>query len=105
MYVSVWFDLWLTPVAHYNIDFDSPRHFPLLADDLSKFPPCYIVTAEKDCFRDDGTVLDYRLRESGVRSKLDYYEGLPHYFHAFPQLGVAHEAMAKAVEGVRFVLE
>lgn len=103
--LSNWLDLWLTWIAHYNIDFSNPRHFPLLADDLSRFPPCYIVTAEKDCFRDDGTVLDYRLRESGVRSKLDYYKGLPHYFHAFPQLEVAHEAMAKAVEGARFVLE
>ncbi|KAK5219450.1 hypothetical protein LTR99_010318 [Exophiala xenobiotica] len=91
--------------SHYDVDFSSPRHFPLLADDLSKFPPCYIVTAEKDCFRDDGKLLDYRLRESGVRNKLDHYEGLPHYFHVFPQLAVAHEAMAKAVEGARFVLE
>jgi len=94
----------LTNLAHYNIDFHNPRHFPLLAEDLSKFPPCYIVTAEKDCFRDDGTVLDFRLRESGVRSKLDHYKGLPHYLHAFPALAVAHEMMDKAVEGARFVL-
>ncbi|KAJ9603293.1 hypothetical protein H2200_012071 [Cladophialophora chaetospira] len=66
--------------SHYDIDFDSPRHLVCLADDLSKFPPSYIVTAEKDCFRDDGKVLDVMLRESGVRSKLDHYEGLPHYF-------------------------
>ncbi|OAP65701.1 hypothetical protein AYL99_01673 [Fonsecaea erecta] len=91
--------------SHYDIDFDSPRHLIGLADDLSKFPPCYIVNAEKDCFRDDGAVLDYRLRESGVKSKLDYYEGLPHYFHAFPSLAVAHEMMERAVEGARFVLE
>lgn len=91
--------------AHYDIDLNSPRHLPGLATDLSKFPPCYIVTAEKDCFRDDGTVLDHRLRESGVRSKLDHYPGLPHYFHAFPSLDVAHEMMEKAVEGARFVLE
>ena len=62
------------------------------------------MCAEKDCFRDDGFVLDQRLRESSVRSKLDYYPGLPHYFHMFPQLQVAHEMMAKAVEGSRFVL-
>lgn len=91
--------------AHYDVDFDSPRHLVGLADDLSKFPPCYIVTAEKDCFRDDGKVLDIRLRECGVRSKLDYYAGLPHYFHVFPSLAVAHEMMDKAVEGARFVFE
>ena len=95
---------YLTHSAHYDVDFESPRHFPLLADDLSRFPPSYIVTAEKDCFRDDGTVLDHRLKESGVRCRLDYYQGLPHYFHAFPALDVAHEMMAKAVEGVRYIL-
>lgn len=77
----------------------------MLADDLSKFPPCYIVTAEKDCLRDDGIVLDHRLRESGVRSRIDNYTGLPHYIHAFPSLEISHEMMAKAVEGARFVLE
>lgn len=92
-------------LAHYDIDFESPRHFPLLADDLSGFPPCYIVSAEKDCFRDDGKLLDLRLKESGVPTKFDYYEGLPHYFHVFPALEVTHEAMARAVQGARFVLE
>lgn len=56
------------------------------------------MSAEKDCFRNDGVVLDMVLKEQGVKSKLDYYPGLPHYFHAFPQLGVAHEMMGKAVE-------
>jgi versiconal hemiacetal acetate esterase len=62
------------------------------------------VVAEKDCFRDDGVVLDLVLSEQGVRCKLDYYEGLPHYFHMFPQLEVAREMIAKAVQGPRFVL-
>lgn len=93
------------PTAQYDIDVNSPRHCVGMADDLSKFPPCYLVTAEKDPFRDDGTVFNHRLGESGVRRKLDYYEALPHYFHAFPGLGLAHEMMDKAVEGARFVLE
>ncbi|KAK5089615.1 hypothetical protein LTR70_007195 [Exophiala xenobiotica] len=63
-----------------------------------------MVTAEKDVFRDDGTLLDELLRQSGVVSKLDHYEGLPHYFHMFPTLPVAHEMMAASVEGVRFLL-
>jgi len=41
-----------------------------------------MVTAGKDVFRDDGTLLDELLRQSGVVSKLDHYEGLPHYFHS-----------------------
>lgn len=74
-------------IAHYDADFNSPRHFPGLAEDLSNFPPTYIVCAEKDCFRDDGKILDFRLRESGVKSKLDFYDGLPHYFHGTCCLG------------------
>lgn len=93
-----------------GFDFASPRHFPLFAADapggngLAGFPPCYFVSAEKDCVRDDGICFEMALRDQGVKTKLDYYPGLPHYFHAFPQLAVAHEMMAKAVEGVRFVL-
>jgi versiconal hemiacetal acetate esterase len=63
-----------------------------------------MVNAEKDCLRDDATVLDRQLRENGIRSKLDYYDGLPHYFHAFPSLAVSHECMDKAVDGARSLL-
>jgi versiconal hemiacetal acetate esterase len=84
--------------------FKSPRHFPLFAESLKGFPPCYLVSAEKDCVRDDAICLEMLLKKDGVPTKLDFYPGLPHYFHAFPQLAVAHEMMAKSVEGVRFVL-
>lgn len=114
-------EYWLISAARYEADFNSPKHFPGLADNLSKWPPTYIVAAEKDCFRDDGRLLDELLRQSGVPSKLEYYEGLPHYFHGkwflvnrgfvcidvnavFPALAVAHEMMANSVEGVRFIL-
>lgn len=92
-----------------GFDFASPRHFPLLAadlpgDQLKGFPPTYFLAAEKDCIRDDGFCFEMALKDVGVKTKLDFYPGLPHWFHVFPQLEVAHEAMAKAVEGVRFVL-
>lgn len=91
--------------SYYDADFNSPAHFPGLAEDLSRWPPTYIVSAEKDVFRDDGRLFHELLLDAGVASKLDYYEGLPHYFHVFPALAVAHEMMAKAVEGVHFVLQ
>lgn len=91
--------------THYNADFSSPRHFPGIAEDLSKWPPTYLITAEKDVFRDDGRLFHELLTEAGVRSDIEHYEGLPHYFHAFPALPVAHEMMAKLVEGIRFVLK
>lgn len=92
-----------------GFDFTSPRHFPLLAadlpgDTLKGFPPSYMISAEKDCLRDDSICLEMALKEVGVPTKLDFYPGLPHWFHAFPQLEATHEAMRKAVEGVKFVL-
>jgi acetyl esterase/lipase len=90
--------------AFWGIDDNSPAHYVLLDPDLSRCPPCYIVSAEKDCLRDDGVVFDLRLRDAGVRSKLDMYKGLPHWFHAFPQLQVAHTMMEKSVGGVRWLL-
>jgi acetyl esterase/lipase len=81
-------------------------HFPLLAPDnlLARLPPSYIVVAEKDTVRDDGVVLQKRLTDLGVHAKLQYYSGLPHHFHVFSALSIAHEMMADTVEGARWVL-
>lgn len=67
--------------SHYKADYSNPRHFPGLTKDLTNFPPSYIVAAEKDCFRDDGLLFHWMLEQANVNTKLDYYEGLPHYFH------------------------
>ena len=88
-------------------DLTSAEHFPLLApaEVLAKFPRTYVITAEHDPCRDDGRVLVKRLRtecDKGVKE--DYNEGLPHYFHWFPMLNLAHECMNRCVEGVQWVL-
>jgi acetyl esterase len=81
-------------------------HLPLLAPDnlLARLPPSYIAVAEKDPVRDDGVVLQKRLTDVGVPAKLQYYSGLPHHFHVFSALDIAHEMMADSVEGARWVL-
>ncbi|KAK5324439.1 hypothetical protein LTR70_002886 [Exophiala xenobiotica] len=93
-----------TDPLHLSTDATSPRHFPLLAPALPKFPRTYIATAEHDPCRDDGRVLALRLKEeskSGVRE--DFWEGLPHYFHWFPKLKVTGECLEKVVRGVDWV--
>lgn len=89
--------------SHFGIDFKDPNYLPGLSQDLSKWPPTYMISAEKDVCRDDAILFDKKLKAAGRPSKVDYYEGLPHYFHLFPQLAIAHQAMDAAVEGVRFV--
>lgn len=67
--------------ALFEIDFKDPKYLPGLAEDLSKWPPTYMISAEKDVCRDDGILFNEILQRAGRKSKLDFYDGLPHYFH------------------------
>lgn len=54
---------------------------PLLADDVSKLPPAFVITAENDVLRDEGLAYAERLREAGVTVESMCEEGLVHgYF-------------------------
>ncbi|KAF9640441.1 Alpha/beta hydrolase fold-3 [Lasiodiplodia theobromae] len=73
---------------------------------LKKFPRTYIATSSKDLMQDDGTVLEAALKDVGVPVRREHYEGLPHYFWFFPQLGEKTMRFVEdLVKGVRWVLE
>jgi len=71
---------------------------------LEKFPPTYIAVCGRDPLRDDGVVLEKMLREKGVKTKIDMYERLPHYFWIFPSIPEGQKFMANMLQGVKFVL-
>ncbi len=73
-------DLYLPDPA----DITSPLASPLLAADLSGLPPAIILTAEVDPLRDDGQLYAERLRVSGVETRFQQLEGLPHGFMGLP---------------------
>jgi versiconal hemiacetal acetate esterase len=85
-------------------DYNDEKVFVTLSKDLDKFPPTYIATCGKDPLRDDGKVLEIMLKENGVKTKSDFYPGVPHYFWLFPGITGGEEFLMNVVKGVQWVL-
>jgi acetyl esterase len=58
----------------------SPRVFPILATDLSRLPPAFVLSAEYEVMRDDIEDYGARLRAAGVPVELKRYRGMIHPF-------------------------
>lgn len=83
--------------------YDDPRAFVTLSQNLSRFPPTYISTCGKDPLRDDGRVLEAMLKRADVKTRSDYYSGMPHCFWLFPNVH-GEEVLANAVKGAQWIL-
>ena len=83
--------------------FMNPYFAPLMADELSKLPTAYIVTANNDILRDDGAMYAYRLREAGNKVTHRHWHSGFHAFIVFS--GVMPEADQCLDEIVRFLTE
>lgn len=60
----------------------SPIHSP----DLRNLPPAFIVTADCDVLRDDGSRYADGLRRAGVYARYENYPNMPHAFLSQPKL-------------------
>src|SRR5690606_38766316 len=79
-----------------------PMASPLLAGDLSGFPPTYLVTAGFDPLRDEGEEFAKRLEEAGVPVALRRQQDLIHAFANMWSLGGRfQEAMSEAAGALR----
>ncbi len=70
---------------------------PLLAEDLSGLPPALVQVAGMDPLRDEGLAYAEKLKEDGVKVKVETYQGLPHGFYMFPQLKATEQYFKNVV--------
>ncbi|GKT66778.1 lipase 2 [Colletotrichum tofieldiae] len=84
-----------------------PFHFGGIGQGHKGLPPAYFQVAGLDLLRDEALIYERILREEvGVKTKLDIYPGLPHYFWTnFPRLEKSKQFVEDTVKGVRWLLE
>lgn len=84
-------------------DARDPRTSPVLEQDLSQFPPCFIITAGFDPLRDEGEAFADKLKSQGVDVTLKRYANALHAFFgikSFGQKGLdAVDDVAKYLKG------
>jgi acetyl esterase len=81
---------------------ENPYASPLRARDLSGLPPATVITAEFDPLRDEGERYGGRLREAGVPTRIERYDGLIHgFFGMGVMLAKARAAVVMAAGELR----
>ncbi|MFI0449585.1 alpha/beta hydrolase [Actinomadura sp. 6N118] len=97
----IWFSDQYIPVERRT----EVKASPLLADDVSGFPPTYLATAGFDPLRDEGEEFAHRLADAGVPVVLRRHEDLIHGFANMGGLGGRFaEAVSEAAGALRMGL-
>lgn len=76
-------------LGHYkNTDTDkfNPLFSPLLSKNLSNLPPAYVITAEYDPLKDEGTAYAEALKTAGNSVIFKEYKGVIHGFFNLPKI-------------------
>jgi versiconal hemiacetal acetate esterase len=79
-------------------------NFPAWAD-LKGLPPAYLPMDECDPIRDQGFLYNELLQEAGVKTRTDYYQGLPNMFVQFPDLPTTLTAGGHLAAGIAWLLQ
>lgn len=84
-----------------------PFHYGKLDRGHEGVPPAYFQVCGLDPLRDEALIYERILREeAGVKTTLDLYKGLGHYFWTnWPGLEMSRVFVEDTVKGVRWLLE
>ena len=77
--------------AYAGADTADPQASPLFAD-LSGLPPTLIQVGSREVLLSDSLRLDRALRQAGVESTLDVWDGMWHVWHSHPTMPETAEA-------------
>ncbi|CAK4033077.1 AB hydrolase superfamily [Lecanosticta acicola] len=85
---------------------DDPIMNPLLHPNLKDLPPCYLQVGGLDPLRDEALIWERVLRENGVPTKIDVYDGYGHMFWTnWPLLERSKDFVKDTLQGFKWLLE
>ncbi|KAK2882597.1 hypothetical protein FQN49_000209 [Arthroderma sp. PD_2] len=84
-----------------------PFHYGKTERGHKDLPPAYFQVCGLDPLRDEALIYERILREeAGVKTKIDVYKGLGHYFWTnFPELEMSKTFVEDTVKGMKWLLE
>ncbi|XP_060578516.1 arylacetamide deacetylase-like isoform X2 [Ruditapes philippinarum] len=78
-----------------------PSFSPLMADDLSKLPKTYFLSAEFDILRDESFMYEARLKSAGVEVTHEHLYGAWHGVVSYTRTATGRDALQKVIKFLR----
>ena len=93
-------------IDYYKPDARSPLWSPFnSASPFEGLPPTFVQVCGRDVIRDDGLIYERALRDSGSKTRLNIYPGLPHCFWAaIPEYKASKDFMVDIAFGFAWLL-